>query len=60
MLTFFNQNLGTIIVGALLLVVVTLIIRSMIKDKKAGKSSCGGNCAGCGMNCSCHNTVNQH
>ena len=30
---------------------VTLLIRSLIRDKKAGKSACGGNCAACGGAC---------
>ncbi|MBQ6815375.1 MAG: FeoB-associated Cys-rich membrane protein [Lachnospiraceae bacterium] len=41
--------MGTYIVMAGLAVVVGLIIYSMIKDKKSGKSSqCGGNCQSCG------------
>lgn len=37
--------MGTIIVGAVLLLVVGLAVRSMIRDKKAGKSlQCGGDC----------------
>ena len=37
--------MGTIIVGLILVLIVALIIRSMVKDKKSGKSlQCGGNC----------------
>ena len=37
--------MGTVIVGAVVVAVVALIIRSMVKDKKAGKSlQCGVNC----------------
>ncbi len=40
--------MGTVLVGAILLVIVVLIIRSMVKDKKAGKSfQCGGDCSHC-------------
>jgi len=40
--------MGTVIVLAVLLAVVVFIVRSMIKDKKAGKSlSCGGDCSKC-------------
>ena len=39
--------LGTIMVGAGLLVMVGLVIRSMYKDRKAGKSHCGGDCGKC-------------
>ena len=43
---------GTIVVGAILIVIVALIIRSMIRDKKAGKSiHCGVECKNCGGYC---------
>jgi hypothetical protein len=45
-------KMGTIIVGAVVLAAVALAIRSMIKDKKAGKSiQCGGDCKHCGGHC---------
>ena len=31
--------------------VVGLVIRGMVKDKRAGKSSCGGDCSHCGSVC---------
>ena len=38
-----------IIVGLVLVVIVGLAVRSMVKDKKAGKSiQCGGDCKHCG------------
>ncbi|HAK57515.1 MAG TPA: FeoB-associated Cys-rich membrane protein [Lachnospiraceae bacterium] len=44
--------MGTIIGTIILLIVVGLIIRSMIRDKKKGKSViCGGECAHCGHTC---------
>ena len=40
--------MGTIVVAAVLIAVVALVIRSMIKDKKNGKSPrCGGDCGKC-------------
>ncbi len=61
MLTFITQNAGTIIVGLIVLALVVLIIRSMIADKKAGKSSCGGNCGCCGNGAACHShTTSVH
>ena len=38
-------NLSTIIITAVLVLVVGLVIRKLIKDKKRGKSSCGCGCA---------------
>ncbi len=44
--------MGTIIVGGILLCVVGLVIRSMVIDKKNGKSiQCGGDCRHCGGHC---------
>ena len=48
MLDFIVANLGTIIISLLLVFIVALAARSIIKDKKSGKSSCGGNCGSCG------------
>lgn len=46
-----TSNLGTLITALVLIAIVAAIIFSMRKDKKAGKSSCGGDCAHCG---GCH------
>ena len=44
--------MGTAVVFVLLVGVVGMIIRSMIKDKKAGKSlRCGQNCNHCSGHC---------
>lgn len=45
------DNLGTILITALLIVVVALIVRSLIKNKNS--CSCGGGCGSCSMGCSC-------
>ena len=47
MLAWITENIGTILISAVLLLVVVLIIRKLVKDKKKGKSSCGCNCAHC-------------
>ncbi|MDE6971035.1 MAG: FeoB-associated Cys-rich membrane protein [Eubacterium sp.] len=39
--------MGTIVVLAGLTVVVSMIIRGMIRDRKQGKSGCGGDCSRC-------------
>lgn len=44
--------MGTVIVLLGLIAVVGLVIRSMVKDKKAGKSlQCGQNCKHCSGHC---------
>ena len=48
MLAWLSANLINIALIAALVLIVGLLLRGMIRDKKAGKSSCGGNCAGCG------------
>ena len=61
MLIWIRANIGSIVVAAILLVIVALIIRRLILDRKAGKhicggscGSCGGSCAGCPMHGQCH------
>ena len=58
MLQWISANIGTILISLVLLAVVALIIRSMVHDKKQGKSSWGGNCAGCAACGACHNKSN--
>ena len=48
MAAWLSENLVNIVIIAILVLVVGLLIRGMIRDKKAGKSFCGGNCASCG------------
>lgn len=53
MLVFLKANIYNIIVIAVILLVVFLIVRKIVKDKKAGKSAvCGGDCSKCHANCS--------
>ena len=59
MLNFIIDNIGSIIVSLVLVLIVFIAVRSMIKDKKSGKCSCGGNCgmsgacSGCAMSGAC-------
>lgn len=47
-----EEIMGTIFVAVLVAVIVGLIIYSMIRDKKNGKSiQCGGDCKHCGGHC---------
>lgn len=39
--------MGTFFVALILIAIVTHISISLYRDKKRGKSSCGGNCGAC-------------
>ena len=54
MIDWIVDNAANIIVIMIVAAVVLLVIRSMIKDKKAGKSSCGCGCSNCAMAGKCH------
>lgn len=44
--------LGTAVVALVLVCIVALVIISMVRDKKKGKSlQCGGDCKHCGGHC---------
>ena len=51
MFAWLAENAVTVIVVAILLVIIGVAVFSVVKDKKTGK--CTGNCATCGMGCSC-------
>ena len=53
MIAWLAENLGTILISVALIALIVLIIRSMIRDKKMGKSTCGGSCASCKMCAAC-------
>ena len=53
-MTWFLNNIGTIIVLAVLLAIVLLIVFRIKKDRSEGKTSCGCNCKDCAMHGSCH------
>ena len=53
MWAWLTANMINIILIAVIAAVVLLLIRGMIRDKKAGKTSCGGNCADCGACSAC-------
>ena len=46
--------MANILIIAAVLGIVTLVIVSMVRDKRAGKSSCGCNCSHCAMAGKCH------
>ena len=54
MLHWISANLSTILITLVLIAIVVLIIRSLIRQKKQGKSTCGAGCAHCAMQVQCH------
>ena len=53
MFAWLSANLINIVLVAVIVLITGLLIRSMVREKKAGKSSCGGNCASCGACSGC-------
>lgn len=49
--------MGTVLVVLILVLIVALIVWSMFKARKAGKSwQCGMDCSQCSANCNLHRT----
>ncbi|MBQ7523462.1 MAG: FeoB-associated Cys-rich membrane protein [Oscillospiraceae bacterium] len=53
-MTWFAENFGTILVLAVIAAIVALIVRRLVKQKRAGKSSCSCGCENCAMRGRCH------
>ena len=47
MFAWLAENLGTIVISAVLLAIVAAIVIYLIRQKKQGKSTCGAGCAHC-------------
>lgn len=60
MLQWLSANIGTILIGGALLAVVLLIVRYLLRQRKAGKSSCGAGCAHCAMHGQCRSQGCKH
>ena len=48
MSAWLSANFVNIALILAITLLVSLLLRGMIRDRKAGKRSCGGNCASCG------------
>ena len=59
MIDWIVANVANIIAVLIVAALVILAVRSMIKDRKAGKSSCGCGCANCAMAGKCHSQNKQ-
>ena len=53
MFAWIAENALTLAVIAVILAVAGLAVFSLVRDKKKKKGGCTGNCATCGMGCSC-------
>ena len=56
MLAWLSENRANIIMIAGLALLTGLIVFRMVRNKKAGKRSCGCDCAVCGACCACKKT----
>ena len=54
MADWLQENLANLAIAAVLCAVLLLAVRSIIKDRKAGKSSCGCSCEGCALKGKCY------
>lgn len=54
MLNWLAENAGNLVVSLAVFGACLLAVRKIIRDRKQGVSSCGGNCGGCGLSGSCH------
>ena len=51
MFEYISDNLATILITLVLLIVVTLIIRRLVKEKRAGRTVCGCSASGVCEHC---------
>ena len=54
MLGWISANGGTLAVCSVVIILAALAVRSLVKDNKQGKSSCGCGCSSCAMSGQCH------
>ena len=54
MLDWLAANIANIVIIAVIVAAVVLAIRSIVRSRRAGRSSCGCDCSSCGMAARCH------
>ena len=54
MFAWIAENSATLIVAGILILIVSAVIVSMVRNRKKGKSSCGCGCSHCAMKNTCH------
>ena len=48
------DNIGSILVCLAVFGLLALLVASLVKQKKQGKTTCGCGCEHCAMRCACH------
>lgn len=56
MLTWIIHNIGTIVAGLILAVILCAAVATILRNNRKGKSSCGCGCTHCAMAGSCRKT----
>lgn len=51
MLIFLQNNWGSLLVGGIVLALIAAIVAKLVRDARAGKHICGGDCKSCGGHC---------
>lgn len=46
-MTWIMDNLASIAVVSVIVLLLVLDVRKLVRDRRSGKHSCGGNCSGC-------------
>ena len=54
MFAWIAENIATILICLVLALAVVLIVVKLVRGRKNGCASCGGNCGRCPTDCSCH------
>ena len=54
MFLWIRENLATVVICAILVLIVAAILVRMVKNKRKGRSSCGCGCEHCAMHGECH------
>ncbi len=54
MFAWISENIATVGICLVLLLLVAAAVTSMVRARKKGKTSCGGSCACCPMDGACH------
>lgn len=54
MTDWLSANASTLFVAGVLVVLIAVAVAVMHKNRKTGRSTCGGSCSGCPMGADCH------